>query len=408
MAAVLYAGSLLYAGGMLDAGSVWAQAVPEGQTGQAVPQAAPSVSGGYTVTGRVLCADTQRPARFAQVNLLPAEGDSDGGGRGGRRLSARTDLDGNFSVSGVPVGDYYVAGQLSGYVNVTQAVQNALSGGSDPGTALAGVPLVHVGAGGGSAEIALARGGVLAGTVVWDDGSPAGGVQVAAQAAPTTGVQGGSATQADTSGFGRNGAGFGGGPGGGFGGGQTDDRGHFRLSGLLPGAYLVRANLQAPVPVRGGNARGYTPNLNVAFYAPNKPRRTDAAVVTLAGSEERDDINITLAVAGLHSISGTVSSTGATVRSGALNLTDQSDSTLNRIGVINADGSFVIPYVPPGNYTLRATASAQAAATGGRGGGSAGSGGGGPQFQPLQVSVTVPESDVTGLGLTVTVANQSQ
>ena len=174
------------------------------RTVEAPPPVSATSSGGTTVTGRVICADTQRPARFAQVNLIPADADGDNvGGRGGR-TSARTDLDGNFSIGNVAAGDYYVTGQLSGYVNATQQVQAALNAGGDPGTALAGVPLLHVGAGGGSAELVLQRGGVIAGTVVWDDGSPAGGVAISAQPAQTAGVQSTSATQV-ANGFGRNG-----------------------------------------------------------------------------------------------------------------------------------------------------------------------------------------------------------
>lgn len=383
-------------------GFAWSAAVAQAPVEAPSPVPPVLANNGYAVTGRVICGDTQRPARFAQVNLIPATDGDDAGGRGGRRTSARTDLDGNFSMNGVAAGDYFVAGQLSGYVNETQQVQAALNAGSDAVAALTGVPLVHVGAGGGSADVTLQRGGVIAGTVVWDDGSPAGGIQISAQPVTPTGVQSTSATQAGN-GFGRNGPNGG---GGGFSGGQSDDRGHFRLSGLLPGSYLVRAGVQAPAPVRG-TGRGFAPTLNLAVYAPDKFRRTDAVPITLAGSEERPDISITLGMAGLHSVSGTVGSTGAAVRSGTLSLTDQTDSTLSRNGFINADGSFVIPYVPPGNYNLQVNASAQATGTGGRGGSTQNSGSA-IQFQPLQVSVTVANGDVTGLSLNATPAAGSQ
>ncbi len=359
-------------------------------------QTVATVVTGYTVTGRVLCADTQRPARFAQVSLIPASDDNEGGR--GRRLSTRTDLDGAFTLSGVPQGAYYVTGQLTGYVNEASTVQAALSAGGDPGTALAGVPLVRVGAGGASTALSLQRGGVIAGTVQWDDGSPAAGVQVSAQAAPTAALQGTSATQAAPVG---GPGGFGGQPNFPGAGSQTDDRGRFRLTGLLPGTYVVRANVQAPAPQQAGNDRGFARLLNLSVYAPDKLRRTDAATITLTAGEERDDIAVTMGLAGLHAVSGSVSAPGATVRSGSVSLTDQTDSSLNRSGLINPDGSFTVPYVPPGNYTLRVNASSQAPTGFGRGGQGQGNSAG-PTFQPLQESVTVADGDLSGLTLSVT------
>ena len=350
-------------------------------------------AGSYMVTGRVICGDTQRPARFAQVTLLPTAGGSGGdfGGRG-RRLSARTDLEGNFAAANVPAGDYFVTGSLTGYVNSSNYIQMALSAGTDPSAAAPGVSLLHVGTGGGSTSLTLQRGGVIAGTVQWDDGTPAAGVQVAAQLAPATGVSSDVAAQEAAVGGNR---GFS--SGGGFGGAQTDDRGRYRLTGLAPGVYLLRASLQVPVPIRG-DERAFTRTFNLFVYAPNKMRQTEAGAVTIAGAEEHGDLAIILALAGMHSISGAVSSSGtAPVRSGTVSLADQTDASLNRAGFIGTDGRFTIVDVPPGNYSLSVNASAVMP----------GSGNGGQtavRFQPLQESITVADGDLTGLTLNVTAA----
>lgn len=371
---------------------------------QEAPAASVAPAEGFVVTGRVVCADTQRPARFAQVTLIPATQPFTGdfGGRGQRR-QARTDLEGNFTLANVPVGEYFVTGNLSGYVNQTGEVEAALNaaqtGGSTPGTspAPAGVPMVHVSAGGATTALALERGGVIAGTVQWDDGSPAGGVQVNVQPATTAGVTDASAT-VPRRGFGNGFNGF-----FGFPGAQTDDRGRFRLTGLSSGTYLVRANVQAPAPGEPRGNRGFGRTLNLFVYAPNKMRRNEATPVTVAGADEHGDIAITLGIAALHTVSGSVASTGAAVRSGSISLTDQADSSLTRNISIGADGSFAIPYVPPGNYTLNVNASAQALASGVRGGtpptGST------TRFQPLQESITVADSDLNGLTLNVAAAN---
>ena len=186
---------------------------------------------------------------------------------------------------------------------------------------------------------------------------------------------------------------------------QTDDRGRYRISGLSPGKYIVRAAAEVPVPVRGDERS--TRTFSLFTYAPDKVRRADAAVVTMAGAEEHGDLAIVVGLAGLRSVSGTVSATGATVRSGNVNLTDQADSALNRSATIGADGSFVLIDVPPGNYSLTVNASAQAPGTGVRGGQSMATGSM-VSFQPLQATVAVANDDVTGLSFAVTVATASQ
>ena len=192
-------------------------------------------------------------------------------------------------------------------------------------------------------------------------------------------------------------------PGGGFAGSQTDDRGRFRLSGLAPGSYYLRASVQAPAPARPED-RNFGRTLNISVYAPDKVRRTEAATITLAAGEERDDVNVVMGLAALHNVSGTVGASSAAVRSGTVNLTDQTDSSLNRTGTIAADGSFVVAYVPTGNYTMRVSASSQAASFG-RGGGSSSEAA--VQFQPVQESVTVADTDLTGISVTVTPATSS-
>ncbi len=339
---------------------------------------------GYSVTGRMVCADTQKAARFAQVTLISASS-QDGNFGPGRRAFARTDLDGNFTIANVSPGDYYVTGALPGYVNQAQLVQTTLNSGADPGAALAGVPFIHVSAGGASTLLSLQRGGVVAGTVQWDDGTPAAGVNVAALLAPTVSTPGSTSQGARYL--------------GGFGGNQTDDRGRFRLSGLTPGSYFVSASVQAPAPQRPGD-RGYSRTLSLNVYAPNKVRRSDATPIAVGSGEERNDLSLTIGLAGMHTVSGIVSASAAAVRSGSASLTDQTDSSLSRNSGIASDGSFVIPYVPPGTYTLRINASSQQPSFN-RGGATSTDT---TRFQPLQQSITVTDSDLSGLAITVTPA----
>ncbi len=285
---------------------------------------------------------------------------------------------------------------MTGYINDGPTVRNALNQGGDALNALSPVPRVQVSTGGAAVQLSLQRGGTVAGAVQWDDGSPAGGVQVGVQPADTSGIQ-----PSAQVGAGRPGTFFGPGSSG-----QTDDRGRFRLSGLPAGAYVLRASVQSPVPQGTGMEGGRGQRLmSLNVYAPNKLRKTEATVITLGAGEERPDVNIVLGLTGMHTVSGQVSSSSAAVRSGSVMLTDQADSTLNRRGNIGADGSFLVPYVPPGTYTLRVTASTQAANNGR--GGLMNASDNATRFQPLQESVTVTDSDLTGLSVTVTPASTS-
>jgi len=67
-------------------------------------------------------------------------------------------------------------------------------------------------------------------------------------------------------------------------------------------------------------------------------------------------------------------------------------------GTINASGDFSIPYVPSGTYTLSAQGSTQAVTIGfrGRGGNNTASG---TTFQPYTQTLSVGETDVTGMGI---------
>src|ERR1700722_10865873 len=84
-----------------------------------------------SVTGEVSCADTNAPARFAVVTLEPEPGQkkeeamqaAGGTVAAGDKVvasynaTATTDINGRFVLNKVPVGRYYVIGDLAGYLN---------------------------------------------------------------------------------------------------------------------------------------------------------------------------------------------------------------------------------------------------------------------------------------------------
>jgi hypothetical protein len=369
-------------------------AAPQTPQLQVVPQAAAQAPTG-TVTGTVMAQDTQRPVRFAQVQLQGVVApstvpDARGTGFGGGAATAnlRTDIDGTFVAAGVAPGDYYVMATATGYVSERTQMQAQVAAGADPSALLASLPQVHVTANATSnVVLSLVRGAALAGHVEWEDGSAAAGISV--QAAPSV------ANSALPSGL-RVLQSFGGGTPYAI----TDDRGNFRMSGLPTGDYVVSATIQ-PTSQQGGFGRGVQYSSPIRIYAPGVFRKSAAKPVSVRAGDERTDLRLVLDLQGVHTVSGTVvsSSPGQTVASGRVALTDASDSSLQIQGSIGTQGQFKLPYVPPGTYTLQISgASTLASLGGGRRGGPTPLG---VSFQPFTQTLIVGDTDVSGVAATL-------
>jgi len=371
-------GFVLLAGGVLGA--------------QQASMAAAATVSSASVTGTVLFGDTQRPARFVQVDLqaIPtASASSDErGGRGfGGGGFARTGLDGTFAIANVAPGDYWVLATAPGYVSERTLLQAATNAGAAAADLMAQMPTVHVSAsGGGAVTLTLVRGAALAGRLQWEDGSPATGVDVMADPAvtpvalpsPLNSLRAYSATRT-----------------------VTDDRGAFRILGLAGGDYVLEVQLHPTIQFGGG--RGLANMIHV--YAPGVYRKADAKPLSVKAGDERDDLRMVLNLSKLRTVSGHVSSAAAgfNVLSGRVSLVDMTDATLQMSGTINPSGDFTVAYVPPGTYTLSAQGSTQAVTVGfrGRGGSSTASG---TTFQPYTQTLTVGETDVTGMGINLVTA----
>src|SRR4051794_6075673 len=182
-----------------------------------------------TVSGFVFCGDTNTPARLASVALRPlpsAKANSSGPGAtdGVEVRSVQTSIDGSFSIPQVAPGRYYVLAALEGYISPLAPLGISESDLLNPDEAtrtklLAHVPTVVVEANlGASVNVSLERGAAVAGTVLFDDGSPASGLFVGLLSrkqgkwAPTeTGPADGYVQSV-----------------------KTDDRGHYRISAIPP------------------------------------------------------------------------------------------------------------------------------------------------------------------------------
>jgi hypothetical protein len=343
-----------------------------------------------SVQGLVLAQDTQSPMRFAEVQFDPAT-PAEGRNRGGGLERVRTEVDGSFSAANVPVGDYYVTASATGYIPERELLLAKVNAGADPAQLLSSLPLVHVSSGGlSNVTVTLERGAVLTGRLLWEDGSPVAGLAVSANHVnQKTNQLPASLPQLPQ--FGNSSFAL------------TDDRGNFRIAGLAGGDYVVLAT------VRSGGRFGGFPGASVPqneaavnFYAPGVFHSSAAQVFTLAPGDERSDIRMTLDMRSLRTVSGTAisASGGAGVASGSVVLTDPNDSTVRLHGSVASDGSFSVRYVPQGTYMLQIVNASSQPATGRRESSS-----GGTSFQSLSQTLTVTESGISGLTLTLTPGN---
>src|SRR5919197_2843347 len=156
------------------------------------------------ITGRVLAADSGRPIRRARVFVSATELP---GGRG-----AMTDDQGVYDITELPAGRYTATASKSGFVSLAYGQRRPLQSGT-PLQLLENQQLKGV-------DFRLPRGSVIAGTIVDDVGDPMPGVMVRVMRYQY--IQGDRRVTP-------------------AGGGQTDDKGQYRVWGLMPGEYYVNA-----------------------------------------------------------------------------------------------------------------------------------------------------------------------
>jgi len=322
----------------------------------AQPKDAPPVPAGR-IAGRVLAADNGRPVKRARVFAAAAELP---GGRG-----VMTDDAGTFDLTELPAGRYTLTVAKSGFVSLSYGQRRPLQAGTPlqlaDGQQLKGI------------QFQLPRGSVISGHVLDEDGDAMPGVTVRVMRYQY--LQGQRRlTPAGT--------------------GQTDDKGLYRVWGLMPGDYYVTANARGGGPGggpfaglggpggaggRGGGGGGgggggrfggpggpgdpsaQEPINYAPTYYPGAPSVNEAKPVTLGLSQELLDISFNMQLVRVARLSGIVSNPdGTPVTSGNVNLmADTGGARGNQIGMnfggrIQWDGSFTINSVAPGRYILRA------------------------------------------------------
>jgi len=306
------------------------------------------------IVGRVVAADSGRPVKRARVFVSAAELP---GGRG-----ALTDENGVFDVTELPAGRYTVTVSKSGFVSLSYGQRRPLQAGTPlqlgDNQQLKGV------------DFQLPRGSVIAGRLLDEDGDAMPGVAVRVMRYQY--LQGERRLTP-------------------AGGGQTDDKGQYRVWGLMPGDYYVSATARN-FSAAGGGGRGggraaaagpggpfggafggrgggffnaqiedpdqlaYAPT-----YFPGVASVNEARPVTVGLGQEVADINFNMLLVRAARIAGHVmNSDGTPATSGNINLAAENAGG-GQIGAnfgarIQWDGAFSLVNVPPGRYVLRARA----------------------------------------------------
>jgi protocatechuate 3,4-dioxygenase beta subunit len=283
---------------------------------QAATRAATAV-----IRGRVIAADTGRPLRRAQVTLTSAD-------ENGVRRAISTSAEGRYEFADLPAGRYTIAAWRAGYLTLRHGQRRPLEAGT-PLQILDGQIVEEI-------DFTLPRMGVLAGRVTDEAGQPIAGARVLVM------------RQAYIDGDRRLGA---------VDYGTTDDAGQYRIVNLAPGAYFVFATLWQTWTIIERDVEqtiGYAPT-----YFPGTPALQNARRIALGAGQTVDTADFSMVRAPVASVSGTAIDSrgrplaGETISlsqafpNGGTNAAFQYGGTL-----VEADGTFTIRNVPPGDYKL--------------------------------------------------------
>jgi hypothetical protein len=346
---------------------------------------------GSTVTGTVYCGDSGAPARFAKVLLKSTEPNHAGddfmknlqenlqkmaaqSGEPAKPLSdeqkkamaaatkgmnqaldmvnaSTVGLDGKFSFAGVKPGTYYVHAIYPGYIDPYSQLSDEDFASTDPAirARVSQIPTVAVtGTDSAHVDLRLDRGAAFSGRIVYDDGSPASGwtISVVNPNAPDDASELVAATMNPALAMSGATQLF-----------KTDDLGHYRISGLAAGKYLVLATLAAsPIGISTSNIADGGGMINLAVFSGDTFNRAGAKTIGISGGEDRADVDVTIPARSLHSIVGHVyaKSDGHTLNIGLVSVTAKENPAIHRSAAIRDDGSFHFEYLPAGfNYTIK-------------------------------------------------------
>lgn len=309
-----------------------------------------------TVSGMVVRRTDSAPLKSAVVQLIGEDHD--------HTIATKTTLDGRFALKNVPAGQYRLTVTRNGYFRAEYGQKKP----SDPGATFSLKPGQVM----SDLLFRLGRAGVITGRVYDPDGEPMPNAIVEAQRMVYD--KGHRELRTETQ-------------------SESNDLGEFRLHGLSPGRYYVSAQSPNWEHVVGdrqfsgegkGTEKGYT-----KMYYPNATDPGRASVIVVKEGEEITSIDFLMKEVSVYRIRGKVINTtskGSLDRAWVAVLPrSQRNSwvTLGGPNEVKKDGSFEIPEIPAGAYTLLASLFAEGKSYG------------------TQQDVDVSTADVDGVMLTV-------
>lgn len=300
---------------------------PGGRGGRLGGQArdnAPAPQGTAKITGRVVSADSGNPVRRAQVRVTAPEVRAN-------RLAV-TDSQGRYEITGLPAARFRLQVTKAGYVTLEYGQARPFEAGK-PLDLAAGQALEKI-------DFSLPRGSVIAGRITDEYGEPIADVNV--QAMRYQFANG----QRQFVNAGRA--------------GTSDDIGQFRIFGLMPGEYIVRASVRDNAAMAAAIVAGTDePSGYPATYYPGTTDVGQAQALSLDLGQELGSVAFSLVPARLARVSGNVLSSEGRPLSGAVVILRPIwgggiGGPLNIGGgnQVRADGSFILNSVAPGEYTL--------------------------------------------------------
>jgi hypothetical protein len=284
-----------------------------------------NATGTAKIAGRVVAADTGSPIRRAQININSRDANFN-------RVVA-TDGDGRYELTGLPAGRYRLSVNKAGFVALEYGQARPFEAGK-PLDITASQVLDKI-------DFNLPRGSAITGRITDEFGDPITDVQV--QALRYQFVNG----ERQLVDAGRM--------------AQTDDLGAYRIFGLMPGDYIVRASMRPNLPPGPRNAET-EPTGYPGTYFPGVSDVSQAQTITATIGQEVGSIGFSLVPARLSRVSGTVmGSDGRPLAGAAVLIRARGNAGMGPVRMmlanvggnqVRADGSFQLTNVPPGEYVL--------------------------------------------------------